>query len=711
MPISNYAPYDTIYPTRHLLSPLFLSLQWNLAMNRSIATLSFPKRLYQSLFILLSLLLHCTSASTQSLGSDRTIDYLKGLSLEDLLQTKVTSPSKKPEKLVDATAAIFVITAEDIERSGIRTIPDALRMVPGVQASLVNGSNWAISARGFGDIFSDKLLVLMDGRSVYTSLFSGVYWSFQDTVIEDIERIEVIRGPGATLWGANAVNGVINIITKSAEDTQGTLLSLGTGNREPLIASGRQGGTINDKGYYRIFAKGVINDGHFQANGDDAFDGLRTLRGGFKTELDITNRSHLTLQGEIVRGKQEIQYYFPGLLIGNENLEEADFIQANLIGRWQQNHGENSSHTLQAYYDFSEIEAISPNENRHTFDLDFQYKFMATPFQEVIWGLGYRVSHDSQINNDIISLIPASSTEHLYSGFIQDEIELLKDKWWLTLGSKFEHNHYSGFEVQPNVRLRWKPLNNHTLWATVSRAVRTPSRGDHDLIAYTSGGFGPFGDRFKTKIVGQDSFDSEELIAYEAGYRWSPCQVFSMDTALFYNVYDNLRSLDPATPELEIDSISPYIALPLHVRNGISAENYGVEFLMSWQPFPQWKLAMAYSFLHVNLSYDQGTVSTTQQFQENDFPEHQFNIRSYMDLAEGWSFDSELYYVDELSGRNIDAYLRLDLRLSWQLNDELSLSLSGENLLESQNSEFDNANSIVSSEVPRLFFAKIVWDY
>lgn len=652
-----------------------------------------------------------TSALASSLSSNTDLEYLKSLDIEALLATEITSVSKKPEKLADAAAAVFVITSEDLERTGARSIPEALRMVPGLQVSQVSATRWTISARGFTDTFSNKLLVLMDGRSVYTPLFGGVFWEIQDTVIEDIDRIEVIRGPGATLWGANAVNGVINIITKSTLETGDVLVSAGTGTNDKVMVTARVGDRFGEDSGYRLFVKGNSYSGNVQSDGEDAHDAWESLRSGFRTDIGTSKSNSFTLQGDVFKGEEELTYSFPGVLAVEDSEDSIEYKGANLLGRWEGKYNESNSFTLQSYYDYTTFDALVPSENRHTFDVDFQHQIQFFESQEIVWGLGYRVSKDDVESTGLTRFDPDSDTQHLYSGFIQDEIMLVDKVWWLTLGSKLEHNDYSGFEIQPNIRTRWKPVENQVVWGAVSRAVRAPSRADQDLNTTSRGTVDSDGNRVVAKLLGNDNFDSEDLLAYEVGHRWSVAPNLSFDTAAFYNVYKELRSLDRGQPYVDIDSTSPYLAVPLYIGNNMSGETWGVEFLASWQPIPTWKLAVGYSYIGVALEAESSVILSEQQFQEDDFLEHQVQLRSYYNITDSLAFDSEIYYVDDIEGRDIDSYLRLDLRLAWQVNEQFNLSLNGENLLDEQHAEFGDSNSVVGTEVPRLFYAKLTWRY
>ena len=649
-------------------------------------------------------------AAAADVVPDDRIEYLKSLQIEDLLQAEVTSVSKKPEKLADAAAAIHVITAEDIERAGAQSIPEALRMAPGLQVAQLSANKWVVSARGFADLFANKLLVLVDGRSVYTPLFSGVFWEFLDMLMEDIERIEVIRGPGAALWGANAVNGVINIITKPADRTLGALATAATGTRYPLAAGARVGDRIGDKGSYRLYAKGDIHDGYVQPDGEDAFDGWQKLQSGFRTDIAAAADNSFTLQGDIQRGEEELTYNLPGLLTPAESRTEANYWTGNLLTRWEKEQDADTLLSLQAYYDYSHIDAIFPRENRQTFDVNFQYRTMMTSAQEVTWGLGYRRSIDDIEGTELFSFTPESKSLDLYSIILRDEIALVKGSWWLTLGSQFEHNDYSGFEVQPTIRLRWKPEERQTWWAAISRAVRTSSRADHDYQGVNSEHTDAFGNRYRGALLGRKDFQSEDLIAYELGHRWSPAAGLSFDTALFYNVYDNLRSLDQGSPFIGADAQSPYLVIPLYIGNGLSGTTHGLELFANWQPVKVWKLAFGYTYIDGSLDGGPETIWENQQFDEEDLSHQQLQLRSWLDLTADWTIDSELYYVDRLT-EDVDAFVRLDLRLGWKISPYLELSLSGENLTDGAKAESTAGNSLVGSEVPRQFLAKLTWSY
>ncbi len=504
-------------------------------------------------------------AWAQQRDADDSLEYLKSLSIEELLQTEVTSVSKKSEQLFDTAAAVFVITEEDIKRAGVRTIPDALRMVPGLQVAHINGSTFAITARGFNEWFSNKLLVLVDGRSVYTPLFSGVYWDVQDTVLEDIDRIEVIRGPGATMWGANAVNGVINIITKHSKETQGGMIVAGAGTIEKPLLTARYGGKAGHDGTYRVYAKGVKRDSFDQPDGIDGSDEWENVRAGFRMDLPLSPRDNLTVQGESYAGENEFDLRLSGFLtppFTRQSHEEQDYKGGHLITTWQRQISSLSDIEVKCYYDYSFRDQIVIEERRDTINLDFKHHLKLPPNHEVVWGLGYRWTEDDTDRSTNLWMDPDSRSDQVWSAFVQDDIMLYPDKVWLTLGSKFEHNDYSGFELQPNARLRWKPTPKHTVWGSVSRAVRTPSRSDHDIRVNLASIDIPFAGLTVLRITGDEDFDSEELTAYEAGARWQTNENLSFDLAVFYNVYDNLRIVETGTPFVETSPTTIYTVIP-----------------------------------------------------------------------------------------------------------------------------------------------------
>jgi iron complex outermembrane recepter protein len=614
---------------------------------------------------------------------------LKKLSIEELMEIDVTSVSRRSERLNQAAAAIIVITQDEIRRSGATSLPEALSLVNSLHVARQTQGTWAISARGFNLTTANKMLVLIDGRSVYTPLFSGVFWDVQDTLLEDVERIEVIRGPGATVWGANAVNGVINIITKTAADTQGGLVTAGAGDEERAFGGVRYGGGFgrgSEKGHYRAYGKYFDRDSMVLVDGSDARDDMRMGQGGFRADWTASDLDAFTLQGDAYTGR-----------IGDPTRDDTDVDGGNLLGRWTRTASERSGLELQVYWDRTHRRI--PNlfeEHLDILDLDFQHRLPLAERHDLVWGFGYRWHQDEVGNSSVIGFFPPRRSFGLASLFAQDEVSLLGDRLDVTVGTKVEHNESTGVEVQPSLRAAWKPNGRHTLWGGVSRAVRTPTRIDEDVIA-----FGPNGIHL---VEGSRDFESEELLAYELGYRIQPNPELLVDLAAFYNVYDQLRSQEPP----------PAAPFPIVLRNKLDAETWGVELRVNAQPRQGFRLQAAYARLEKRFSLDPGSRDPLGGLGEGNDPENRFALRSSLDLPSNLEVDAALRYVSSLPQPRVDDYTELDLRLGWHpgwINSEaLELSLVGRNLLHSSHEEFGPANPFREA-VERSVYGKMTWRF
>ncbi len=613
---------------------------------------------------------------------------LRRLTIEELMEIDVTSVSRRSERVSGAAAAIAVITGEEIRRSGVTSLPEALRLVDALHVARFNSGTWAISARGFNIGTANKLLVLIDGRSIYTPLFSGVFWDVQDLLLEDVERIEVIRGPGGTLWGANAVNGVINVITKSARDAQGTLLKLG-GGPEDGFAAARHGGALGKRSWYRVYGKYRSIDALAFTAGGSAEDPLRTLQGGFRMDGDFgdggdggdgSDEDSYSLQGDVYRGAS-------GLYLNPDTRMHG----GNLLGRWSRRFSDTSRLDLRGYWDrtFRRVPGQF-EEHRDTWDAELQHTVSRGARHRIVWGLGYRVSRDDVESTPLIVWEPARLTQQLFSAFAQDEIALVPDRLQLTVGSKLEVPEHDDLEVQPGIRLAWTPNEHRTLWAAVSRAVRSPTRIDEDSRFLV----GPL-----VVIQGSRDFESEEVLAYEAGYRILPRQGVSLDLAAFYNVYDRLRSQEPPA------SGAPF---PITLANHLNARTYGAELQLNVQAAPGWRLFGAYTWFHKRLSFDPESRDPTGGVQEGNDPVHRFAVRSYLDLPGRVELDAWLRYVDRLPDPFIPSYTELDLRLGWWPSERLELVLAGQNLLHGRHAEFATARP---EEVQRSVYGKAIWRF
>jgi iron complex outermembrane receptor protein len=610
------------------------------------------------------------------------IGGLKKLAFEELFNLEITTVSKRPERLVDAASAIQVIAAEEIRRSGATSLPEALRLATNLQVAQIDSNRWAISARGFNSATANKLLVLIDGRSVYTPLFSGVFWDVQHVMLEDVERIEVISGPGATLWGANAVNGVINVITKSARDTQGVLLSAGGGSFLRGFGSARYGGNIGRDLYFRVYGMGFDRDDTKLRGGRDADSRGVIGQGGFRADW-------LPVSG----GTGAIQGNFYGGQIGQTASGDVAVDGQNLVGRWTHPLANQAEITAQLYWDRTHRQIPgSISEILNTYDIEFQHRLPLGERNRLLWGAGYRFMEDEVKNPAALAFLPGRRDLHLFSGFLQDEFTILPDQLVLTIGSKFEHNDYSGFEFQPSARIAWMPIANHTLWAAVSRAVRSPSRIDTELFAPSTPPFFLRG--------GGNRFESETVIAYELGYRTELANRVGLSLSTFYNDYDDIRSVEPI-PGAPGQNI---------ILNELAAKTYGVELSLAWQAADWWRLRGGYTYFRKEIHLGRSRDINQGRGEGND-PHHQFLIQSMINLPANFEFDSVLRYVDNLNqrGPTVPSYVSLDLRLGWRPTPNWEFAIVGQNLLDKQHAEFGAAAT--RQEIPRSVFGKVTWKF
>ncbi|MHB1036924.1 MAG: TonB-dependent receptor plug domain-containing protein [Pirellulales bacterium] len=625
------------------------------------------------------------------------------------MDLEVTSVSKQESTVGRSPTAVFVITQDMIRRSGAKCIPEALRMSPGLEVAQISSNTWAITCRGFNGRYANKLLVLMDGRTLYNSTYSGVYWDTQDTLMEDIERIEVIRGPGGTLWGANAVNGVINIITKSAKETHGGYLMSGGGTAERLTHGVRYGGQIGEAFHYRAYAKQFELAPGF-VPGEDAHDDTRQGRFGFRTDWDLDPEkcNNLTVQGDFYEGESGFEDRFLRPVLSSYRVPYVadDHVRGqNVLTRWTHTYDEDNDWTLQMYFDRYERNNPGLLQAANALDVDYQYRFPLTERQKIIWGLEYRHIHDHLLGPDPFTLQfnPPQRSTDTASAFVQDEIMLVEDRLSFTAGSKFESNDYTGFEYQPTGRLLWTPDRKHSAWGAISRAVRTPSRLDDGLVSAATPVSGAF-----PRILGNPGFESEDLVAYELGYRVQATERFSWDLAMFYNVYDHLRSLTWGTPFAEFSPLPPHLIVPVTLTNNGSGETYGVEWSANWAVTDWWRLSGAYTFLRMQIHTD-----PVLEEEQGMSPRNQVYLRSSWDLSRDVEFDLMTRYVDNLPEAGVRGYISIDARLGWRPWTNLELAVVGQNLLESHHREFshDIASSMQVTEVDRGVYGTATWRF
>lgn len=647
-----------------------------------------------------------------TIASELTDDLdLTELSIEELMSIEITSVSKKKESLYDAPSAVYVITSDDIRRSGVTSIPEALRLAPGVEVAQLDANNWAISIRGFNERFATKLLVLIDGRSIYTPLFAGVHWEEVDTLLEDIDRIEVIRGPGGTLWGSNAVNGVINIITKHTKDTEGVYLKAGGGNEEQGFVSLRYGGKANENLSYRVWGK-FFNKDDFASTltSGQAYDERQFYKAGIRADWAPTVSDNISAIGNIYRTDFEGTITLSNVTPPLASIVETDseYKGGNFLTKWGHTFTNKSKSIVQVYYDYNDRTIFFGNEKRHTFDTDIQYNFPRVHNNEIIAGAGLRIySDDINTTTSNLTLTDNNRTDYIYSAFVQDKISLFSDKFNLILGSKFEHNDYSGFEIQPNFRFIVKPNDKHRIWGAVSRAVRIPNRIEEDLRLNLSSFQDPnTGQTTLIELTGNNSVDPEELIAFELGYRFKPSERVYLEFTGYLNYYDDLITFEPGQPFLRTTPV-PHIVVPLFYDNKSDGKVYGFEVNTIINPIDIWTIKASYSFIHIDLEADSDSNDPTATIAEGRSPENQIKIQSELDLPYNFEFDTNFFYTDDLDLFNISDFFRVDARLGWKPTENIELSVVGQNLFDSEHQEFGQSFFIIPSRVQRSFYGSL----
>jgi iron complex outermembrane receptor protein len=607
---------------------------------------------------------------------------LKQMSMDQLMDIVVTSVARRPEKLSETASAIQVVTGEEIRRSGATRLPEALRLASNLEVAQFDSRQWAITARGFNNIFADKMLVLIDGRSVYTPLYAGVYWDVQDTMMEDIDQIEVISGPGATQWGANAVNGVINVTTKSAKDTLGTFISTGGGTTLREASALRYGGKLAPDLYYRTYVKYFDRGDSFRNGGRNSNDAWRAGQLGFRMDWDPGLTEALTLQGDAYVAS--MGQFGPDKIRANGS---------NILGRWSHRLGDKGDLKLQFFYDHTHRRI--PNsftQDIDTYDLDFQHHLPLGINNDLVWGLGTRLVEDIVVNTPANAFLPAQVSHASFNTFLQDEIALSQDRLHLTLGTKVEHNAYTGLELEPSVRLAWIPARQQTLWTAISRAVRTPSRVDRDLFAPATPPY---------RIAGGGKVVSEKLMSYELGYRVQPNSNLSLALAGFINQYDDLRSLEPLTPPL---------AFPVQASSGLEGRSSGVELTGDWRVDPRWRLRAGMTEMRASSESQAGTNGDrgTRGSIARD-PNHQISLRSEVDLSAKWEWDASLRCVASIHQQSVPSYIEMDQRLGWRPNAAWELSILGQNLVHAHHGEFNSQGS--RRELQRSVYGKVSWRF
>ncbi len=648
--------------------------------------------------VLLILPLSPVAVAQQNPADQQFPSSLKQLSLEQLSAIEVTSPTKEPVPAMRSPVAIYVITGEDIRRSGATTLPDALRLAPGVEVARIDGSKWSVGIRGFGTRLSRSVLVLIDGRSVYTPLVAGTYWEVQDTLLEDVDRIEVIRGPGGAIWGPDAVNGVINIITKSARETLGGYASAGGGSVEKGFANARYGGGNPDGLSWRVYGKGYTRGPEYHPDGDN-FDAWRGAQGGFRFDWAKSPSDSLTLQGDLYE-QEDNERVNAATYVPPANLTldgPADVSGGNVLFRWKRTMGSGSDFQLQAYYDRTNRYEPNLGENRDTFDIDMLSRTRLSDRQELLYGFGARASRGHFLEA-VSGLVfdPAHRTDYLISGFLEDDVDLIHGKLALDLGGKFLRTNYTGFAAEPSVRLLFTPSDRQTLWASFTHAVRTPSDAEEDFYLSSYVGLSN-GVEYFARFNPNKNFAPEQLNGYEAGYRRLLAKGLYVDIAGFLNRHHDLFSqdltgapaLETTLPFPEANQPPPHLLLPAAFQNDLYGLTSGGEIAPEWRPTSFWRLRGSYSYLHMNLKQP-ATILLGEGpgMVDGSSPPHEITIDSSLNLGKNLQVDLLYRYVSPLTALKVPAYHTGDVHAAWRLNDHVEFSVTGQNLFQPYHVEY-----------------------
>jgi len=654
--------------------------------------------------VVLGLLLAIAARVFGQSPTDPSADPLKQLTLEQLSQIEISSVTKESVPAFKTPAAISVMTSEQIQRSGARTIPDLLRLIPGVNVAQIDSSEWAVGIRGFQGKLSRSVLVLIDGRTVYTPLFAGVYWDMQGVLLEDIARIEVIRGPGGTIWGSNAVNGVINIITKSARDTRGSFVSAGGGNVDQASLQWRYGGGSDDTSY-RVYGSGFTRGPMEHPDGRN-FDDWRRGSIGFRVDSRLSDRDELTIQGDAYGGEAgqrlQLSSYAPPSISAVEG--EKRFNGENVMATWHRTFSPASEILFRAYFDRTDRQELNYREIRNTFDFDFIHHLTFSR-HDITWGLGARTSPSHFFETvPTVLFIPPKQTYNILSAFFQDEITLVPDKLALTIGSKFEYTTFSNGNYQPSARIAWTPTSKQTAWAAVTRAVRTASEIEDGFnFSFLAQPATPL----YLRLIGDGQFHPEQLIGYEVGYRNYVSKRGFIGLSLFHNRYTDLLSVESSPIVLEPSPLPAHFVLPLRLRNGVAANSTGGELSAIFDIRPWWRLRGSYSLVILDARHEPGSndASTIGQL-EGDTPRHSGVVQSTFQLPR--NFDLTLAYraVGAVPDQRVRAYSTADVRVGWRGRGPWDFEVVGQNLLQPAHVEYGGTPGPLIG-IKRSFYAGI----
>jgi iron complex outermembrane receptor protein len=663
------------------------------------------------------------AASPSRILAQAPTQSLSGKSLEELLNIEVTSVSKKEQTLAKTAAAVFVISREDIRRSGATNIPDVLRMAPGVEVAQIDGNQWAVSIRGFNSLYSNKVLVLIDGRAIYSSTFSGVFWDQVNVPLEDIERIEVIRGPGGTVWGANAVNGVINIITRSSADTKGGVISSRGGSAGTAEAAAQYGGNAGKSGAYRLFGRyfnttdSVLAGGPLGSStgGSVGNDGWHSWQMGFRSDWSPSSQDSLSVQGDFLSssGGATSAFVFSAPLAELELDTSMTNISGDVLGRWVHTMAGGSEASLQVYDSAMKRHEAGIELTNNTLDVDFEHHLAAGTRHDIVWGFDYRVSRDNLVPTATYgsSVTPAVRVDNLLAAFVQDEIRIARSVF-LTVGSKFEHNTYTGFEVEPSAQLVWEASAQHSLWASAAHAVRQPNHVEYGAQFNLAVAEVPGVGSALVTLNGNRNILAERLNDYEVGYRGQLNPKLSLDVTAFLSFYNRLETYEPQALIFNVTGSGPVLALPLRLDNLGHARNYGIEGFAHWNVNRKWEISPGLSVLRMTT----GTAATSGDgylaSAPGSAPRFQPQVRSLLNLRKNLEWDSSVKFVSALPTLGVPGYFRVDTRLGWKVGESVEVSLVGQNLTMGRHIEFEDLSDLfLTTQVAHSVFARVTWRF
>lgn len=682
-------------------------------------------KIQQCFLVLLSFAFTCSSVSAQSNEKLASVDLPEDLSSVDLknllnFDLVVNLPGRKDQKLSEAASAVYVLSNDEIRRSGVRHVADALRLVPGVNVTRITSNKWAISIRGFNQLFANKLLVLIDGVSVFSPTTNGVYWESNELDLADVDRIEVVRGPGAVLWGSIAVNGVINVITKHSKETLGGNISSGAGTHERAFGRARYGGTFGNDTTYRIYslANNRTENRLYQSDAESQ-DEWQSYALGYRVDSQLNSKDSLTLSGDLSYQSDFFNPTPPSLsapFVDPINFTgDGEYKNIRQLAKWTRSESNDSIFDTQLSYVHKDRETKLLSFVYDSLTLDAQHRYKLSENHDLVYGGAYRFFYNTTDDTEAQQVFPLKRSTNLVSGFIQDEIKIIPNKLRLILGSKFEYTEQVDFAIMPNVRTIWDVNNNTSVWAAVSGAQATPALFFEDSripVAAFPATTGPF--PVVLEVVGNRDLTSEKLIAYELGLRNSISKNWSIDLATFYNKYDNIFSSETGDIELGHSRLGDQTALilPLNLSNGLAGDTYGFELATEWRILSNWKTVLAYSYIDQNISLGDSTDTANRDLINGGTSHNQVSLRNSYDLTEDWLFDANLRYMDSIAYSDTPSYISLDLRAAWKLTNEIEFSIVGQNLLD--NAHLENKGNLFTpppTEIERGVYAALSVDF